>query len=210
MNLERTLITGASSGIGLHLAREFARHGHPLVLVAPAQAELEQVATELRDNHNVEVRVFAKDLGQPEAPQCIFDTLAEDGMAVDILVNDAAVGQSGRFWETPLARDLSLLRVNLEAVVRFTKLFLPPMLQRQQGRILNLASMPGVQAGAEPALGHATSAFIRALSESLARELEGTGVTVTALCAADQQLMPEVAAAGYKAMMEAKRVVFLA
>jgi short-subunit dehydrogenase len=228
MNLERALITGASSGIGLHLAREFAQHGHPLVLIAPVEAELQQIARDFREEHNVEVRVIAKDLEQPDSPQQIADTLARDGMAVDILVNDAGLGQAGKFWEIPIERDISMLRLNVEAVVRLTKLFLPPMVQRQHGRILNLASVAGFEPGPNLALYHATKALILSLSEALATELDGTGVTVTALCPGPTDtdffikakmletrafqkahVMPpqEVAAAGYKALMAGKRVI---
>src|SRR3954470_9466549 len=99
---ETVLITGASSGIGLHLAHEFARHGHPLVLVAPVEAELNEIAAHMQGTHGVTARVIAKDLEQPNAAQEIFDELQRDGVAVDILVNNAGKGQTGPFWEIPL------------------------------------------------------------------------------------------------------------
>src|SRR5947209_19909297 len=99
MNSETALITGSSSGIGLHLAHEFAKHGHPVVLVAPVAAELEQIAQELRREHNIDAHVIAKDLEQPDAAQEIFDELQGKGVAIEILVNNAGHGQTGKFWE---------------------------------------------------------------------------------------------------------------
>src|SRR3954463_10874704 len=101
MNSETTLVTGATSGIGFHLAQEFASHGHPLVLVAPVEAELQQIASELEDQHGVSIRVIAKDLEEPQAAQQIFDELATNSVTIEILVNNAGHGQRGRFWDIP-------------------------------------------------------------------------------------------------------------
>ncbi|MDQ6655063.1 MAG: SDR family oxidoreductase [Verrucomicrobiota bacterium] len=226
MNTETALITGASSGIGLHLAHEFARHGHPLVLVAPVEAELREVAAELKTNSNAEVRVIAKDLEQPDAAQEIFDELQRAGVTIDILVNNAGHGQRGHFWEISLEQDLSMVRLNIEAVLRLTNLFLPPMLARGRGRILNTASVAGFEPGPMLAVYHATKAFVLSLSEALATELKETGVTLTALCPGptDTDFFPkadmtdtramqyaaapqEVAKAGYEALMEGERVI---
>jgi len=117
---ETVLITGASSGIGLHLAKECARHGHPLVLVAPVESELQQVAFVLTSAHPVKVRTIAKDLCQPDAAKEILEQLA--GAPVDILINNAGHGKKGKFWEIPLEDDLSMLHLNIEAVVRLTEL----------------------------------------------------------------------------------------
>ncbi len=106
MNNETALITGASSGIGLHLAREFAQHGHPVILVAPVEAELQQIAQSIRTEFNVEARVIAKDLELEDSAREIFDELQREGVTVDILVNNAGKGQNGKFWETPLERDI--------------------------------------------------------------------------------------------------------
>ncbi len=227
MNNQTTLITGASSGIGLHLAHEFARHGHPLVLVAPVESELEEIAAHMRTAHGVDAHVIAKDLERPEAAQEIFDHLGRSGISTDILVNNAGHGQKGKFWEIPLERDLSMLRLNIEAVVRLTKLFLPLLIVRK-GRILNTASVAGFEPGPGLAVYHATKAFVLSLSESLATELDDTGVTVTALCPGptDTDFFPkanmtetvafqkanlmapqDVASAGYKALMSGTRVV---
>lgn len=226
MNNETALITGSSSGIGLHLAHEFARNGHPVVLVAPVESELREVANELRAEGSPNVHVIAKDLEQPDSAQEIFDDLKGRNISIDILVNNAGHGQRGNYWEIDLERDLSMVRLNIEAVLRLTKLFLPPMLARKRGRILNTASVAGFEPGPLLAVYHATKAFVLSLSESLATELEDKGVTVTALCPGptDTDFFPkadmmdtrafqyaaapqDVAKAGYQAAMDGKRVI---
>ncbi|MBA2270384.1 MAG: SDR family oxidoreductase [Chthoniobacterales bacterium] len=182
MNKETALVTGASSGIGLHLAHEFARHGHPLVIAGPVQSELETAAEEFRSEHGVEVRVVAKDLEQENSAQEIFDELQAAGVEVDILVNNAGHGFHGKWWELSLEKDLSMIRLNIEAVMRMTKLFLPPMLQRHRGRVLNTASVAGFMPGPMLATYYATKAFVLSWSEALATELDDTPITVTALC----------------------------
>ena len=181
-NSQTALITGASSGIGLHLAREFAAHGHPLVLVAPVESELNLIAANLASANGVNVRVIAKNLERPESSQEIFDELELDGIPVDILVNNAGHGYRGKAWEIPIEQDLSMLRLNVEAVLRLTKLFIQPMIRRGRGRILNTASVAGFEPGPFLAVYHATKAFVRSWSEALAIEFEGSPITVTALC----------------------------
>lgn len=181
-NNKTTLVTGASSGIGLHLAHEFARHGHPLVIVAPVQSELEEIATEFKRDHGVEVQVIAKDLEEEKSAQEIFDELEGAGVEVEILCNNAGHGFHGKWWELPIEKDLSMIRLNIEAVMRLTKLFLPPMLERGHGRILNTASVAGFMPGPELATYFATKAFVLSWSEALAIELEDTAISVTALC----------------------------
>ena len=182
MNNETVLVTGASSGIGLHLAHEFAKHGHPLVIVAPVETELRAVAGHMKTQHGVDARVIAKDLEQPDAAQEIFAELQSAGVEIDILVNNAGHGFYGPWWEQPLEQDLSMLRLNVEAVLRLTKLFLPPMIRRGRGRILNTASIVGFEPGPLQATYSATKAFVLSWSEALASELEETPITVTALC----------------------------
>lgn len=179
---ENVLVTGASSGIGLHLAREFARHGHSLILVAPVLSELEEIAQQIEREFQVGVQPLARDLAQESSPQEIFDLLASSRTRIDILVNNAGLGQRGRFWENPPERDIEMIRLNIEAVVRLTRLFLPPMLERGHGHILNTASIAGFEPGPNLAVYHATKAFVLSFSESLATELQDTGVTLTALC----------------------------
>ncbi|MBV9998283.1 MAG: SDR family oxidoreductase [Verrucomicrobia bacterium] len=226
MSKETTLITGASSGIGLHLAKEFARHGHPLVLVAPVEAELQAVASDLRGSHNVDVRVIATDLREADSETAIRQGVGD--RAVDILVNNAGHGKKGKAWEIPLEEDLSMVRLNVEAVLRLTKMFLPPMVERGHGRILNTASVAGFEPGPGYAIYAATKAFVLSYSESLATELKDTGVTLTALCPGptdtdfftkadmmgtrafqEAQLMApqDVAETAYKALMSGDRVI---
>ncbi len=222
------LITGASSGIGYHLAREFARHGHSLILVAPVLSELERVSMEIEREFQVGVQPLARDLSQEHAPGELFATLSGSNTHVDILVNNAGLGQRGRFWENPPERDILMLRLNIEAVVRLTRLFLPPMLERRHGRILNTASIAGFEPGPTLAVYHATKAFVLSLSESLATELQETGVTLTALCPgptdtdffdkadmvdtaafqkANLMAPQDVAKAGYEGLMKGERVI---
>ena len=182
MKTQTALITGASSGIGLHLAHEFARQGHPLVITAPVESELQRAAQEFQSNHGVTARVIAKDLEQPNAAQEIFDELQGAGIEIDILVNNAGHGYHGKWWELPIEKDLSMLRLNIEAVLRLTKLFLPPMLARGRGRILNTASVAGFEPGPLLNTYFATKAFVLSWSEALAIELDDTPISVTALC----------------------------
>lgn len=225
---ETTLITGASSGIGQHLAREFARHGHPLVLVAPVASELSVLAADLQREFGVAVRPIPRDLTEENAPQEIFDALAAEGVGIEILCNNAGLGQRGKFWENPADRDITMVRLNVEAVVRLTRLFLRPMLDRGHGRILNTASIAGFEPGPQLAVYHATKAFVLSFSESLATELQDTGVTLTALCPgptdtdffrkadmidtpafqkANVMAPQPVAEAAYAALMKGERVV---
>ncbi len=220
------LITGASSGIGLHLAKEFARHGHPLILVAPVAEELQTIADGLQRDHGVAVRVMARDLREEKAAQEIFDEVEGGGTRLEILVNNAGHGQRGKFWEIPIETDISMVELNVLAYLRLTKLFLPEFIERGHGRILNTASVAGFMPGPLQAVYHATKAFVLSWSEALSAELEDTGVTVTALCPgatdtdffekADMQdtkafqtaMAPqEVAKTGYEALMDDKRVV---
>src|SRR5438094_9957259 len=157
---ETVLITGSTSGIGLHLAKEFARRGHPLVLVAPVESELQKVATELKTAGAVSVRIIAKDLEKSKAPQQIFDELSYERIYVDILVNNAGFSHRGKFWEIPIEQDISMLRLNIEAVLRLTKLFLPPMIGRPHGRVLNVQSVAGVEDGTSLAVYHDSEAVV--------------------------------------------------
>lgn len=179
---ETALVTGCTSGIGLHLARQFAKHGHPLVLVAPDAVELRSLAVSLATEFGVGTTPVAKNLEDSEAAEDIFYRLEREDISVDILVNNAGHGFRGKFWEIPIEKDLSMLRLNVEAVLRLTKLFLPPMLARGGGRILNTASVAGFEPGPLLNVYHSTKAFVLSFSEALAVELENTGVSVTALC----------------------------
>lgn len=225
---ERVLITGASSGIGLHLAHRFAAHGHPVCLVAPDATELDAVAADIRKAHGVEVMPVAADLEKKEAFAELDTVTRLAGWSIDILVNNAGHGFKGQYAEVPLSTHLSVLRLNVEAALRATSCFLPRMVKSRRGRILNTASIAGFEPGPGMAVYHASKAFILSWSEALATELEGSGVTVTALCPGptDTDFFPkgnleqsvafqkanlmdpeDVAHAGYDALMAGERVV---
>lgn len=176
------LITGASSGIGLELAKIFARNGFDLVLVARREHRLRTLASELESDPRARATVLPADLLAEEAPRRLFDAVAEAGIEVDVLVNDAGVLDLGAFREIPLASHLRLIELNVSALVALTHLWVPAMVARGSGRILNVASLAAFQPVPSLAVYAATKAFVLSLTEALSEELRGTGVTVTALC----------------------------
>jgi uncharacterized protein len=176
------LITGASGGIGYELAKLFAKDHHNLVLVARNQPRLAQVADELRRQFGITVRTFAFDLTEPTAPQSLFGQLQREGVAVDVLVNNAGYGRYGEFADVPLEESLGQIQLNVTALVELTKLFLGPMLERRSGKILNVASTAGFQPGPLMAVYYATKAYVISFSEALANELADKGITVICLC----------------------------
>jgi short-subunit dehydrogenase len=222
------LITGASSGIGLNLAREFARHGHPVSLVAHDPVELVAAAQQVRSEATALVETMVCDLRDGPDIAHLIAELKSRGRDIEILCNNAGVGFRGRFPDIPEEDHLSVVRLNVEAVVRLTRALLPMMLARGHGRILNTASIAGFEPGPMLATYHASKAFVLSLSESLATELADTAVTVTALCPGpvDTDFFPkagmveskafqkmnlmapqDVAAEAYKALMAGDRVV---
>jgi short-subunit dehydrogenase len=176
------LITGASSGIGLELAREFAAHGHDLVLVARSASRLEDIAAELKRAHAVDARVLVKDLSLPTAAEDVHREVTGAGLVVEVLVNNAGFGVYGRFVETEWERELEMLRLNVVALTDLTKRFARDMIARRRGRVLNVASTAAFQPGPHMAVYYASKAYVLSFSEALADELRGTGVTVTTLC----------------------------
>jgi short-subunit dehydrogenase len=182
MVAETVLITGASSGIGLELANCFAADGSRLILVARNGSALESLAEELRLNHKIEAQVFAADLALPETPNRIFAQLQEAGHKVDVLVNNAGFGAQGPFAQLPLDRQLSMLQVNITALTHLTRLFLPGMIERRRGGVLNVSSTAAFQPGPLMAIYYATKAYVLSFSEAIAEEVRESGLTVTALC----------------------------
>lgn len=184
---ETILITGASSGIGLELAKCFAAeqsgNGEArLVLVARNAAALEALAAELRRDHKIQVTVMTADLSLPETPRRIFAELSALKISVDVLVNNAGFGLHGTFVELPLQRQMEIIQVNVAALVELTGLFLPGMIQRKRGGILNVGSVAGFIPGPYMAIYYASKAFVQSFTEALAEELAGTtGITVTSL-----------------------------
>ncbi|MGN6552777.1 MAG: SDR family NAD(P)-dependent oxidoreductase [Verrucomicrobiota bacterium] len=217
------LITGASSGIGLELARLFAADRFNLVLLARNEARLNQLAEELRRDNGIEVQVLVQDLARPEAAQETFDAL--EGVPVSVLVNNAGFGFYGPFAELYLQKHSAVMQVNMVALVQLTHLFLKPMLERKRGRILNVASMAAFQPGPFVNVYYASKAFVHSFSYALAEEVEPVGITVTALCPGTthteffvrgqfgSQRAPltmdarTVAEAGYRGLMKGRRVV---
>lgn len=173
------LVTGASSGIGLHLAEELAAQGHDLVLVARRESALQSLAQRLR-RQGAAVTVIALDLSADA--DALIAELAELGLSPDVLVNNAGFGLFGKHADTDLADEQQLIDLNITALTRLTKQLLPAMLSRGQGRILNVASTAAFQPGPYMAVYYASKAYVLSYSEALAEELRGTGVSVTALC----------------------------
>ncbi|HZF02231.1 MAG TPA: SDR family oxidoreductase [Methylomirabilota bacterium] len=179
---ETVLITGASSGIGLELAKCFAADGNRLILVARNTEALEKLAEELRRKNKIEAVVLTADLSLPETPKKIFEKLRAQNISVDVLVNNAGFGAIGAFEQLPLERQIEMIHVNVTALTELTRLFLPEMVQRRRGSILNVGSVAGFVPGPGMAVYYATKAFVQSFSEALAAELKGSGVTVTVLC----------------------------
>jgi short-subunit dehydrogenase len=176
------LITGATAGIGYAFAQIMAADGYALALVARDQPRLLERARFLENEFKVQVKVLAKDLSNPASAPEIFQQLQRDNFPVSVLVNNAAFGVFGPFAETDLEQELRMMRVNMDAVVQLTKLFLQPMLQRRAGKILNVASTASFQPGPALVLYAASKAFVYSFSCALSVELEGTGVSATVLC----------------------------
>jgi uncharacterized protein len=179
---ETVLITGASSGIGLELAKCFAADGCRLILVARNTPALEKLAEELRRENKIEAIVLNADLSLPETPRRVFSELSARKISIDVLVNNAGFGLHGAFTELPLQRQLEILQVNITALTELTGLFLPGMIERMRGGILNVGSVAGFLPGPSMAVYYATKAFVLSFSEALAEELAGTGLTVSVLC----------------------------
>ncbi len=222
------LITGASGGIGLELARLFARDGYNLVLVARGEDKLDHVKTQLEKRRGISVRTIPKDLADPRAPEEIFNELEQADVQIDVLVNNAGYAMFDPFIEMDTKRVLDMLQVNIMALTHLSRLFLPGMVQRGHGRVLNLGSTASFLPGPLMACYYASKAYVLSFSEAIANEMHGTGVTVTALCPGptetgfqkrasieDSRLIKgrrimgaaTVARTGYKALMAGKPLV---
>jgi hypothetical protein len=176
------LITGASSGIGEGFARALARRGRSLILVARSADKLEALASVLRAAHSVEVVALPSDLSVRGSAATIARQLAERGLQVDLLINNAGFGARGLFWDLSLDRQLQMMRLNIGALVELTHLLLPPMIAARRGTILNVSSTAGFQPMPYTAVYGATKAFVTAFSEALREELREFGVKVVTLC----------------------------
>jgi uncharacterized protein len=174
------LITGASSGIGAELADLCAADGYGLILIARRADRLEQLAAALTSRYGVTVRTLAADLADPTAPTAIHQQTR--GEPVEILINNAGFGLRGRYDQTDWEAELRLMQVNIIALTHLTKLFVKDMMQRGSGRILNVGSTAAFVPGPLMAMYYASKAFVVSFSHALAKEFEGSGISVTVLC----------------------------
>jgi short-subunit dehydrogenase len=176
------LITGASSGIGEAFARQLAAEGRSLVLVARRTDRLQALAAELRGAHAIDAHVVTKDLSLREARRELFEETERLGLEVECLVNNAGFGTNGAFSDLPLERELEQIRLNVEALVELTRRYLPGMVSRKKGIIVNLGSTGSFLPVPYMATYGGTKAFVLSFSEAVAAEVAGSGVRVLALC----------------------------
>jgi short-subunit dehydrogenase len=176
------LVTGASSGIGAEIARQLAARGRGVTLTARRKDRLEALADELTERHGVRAETVACDLSSPAARKRMVKTLAERGRDVEVLVNNAGFGSAGRFQELDPEAELRMVRTNVEAVVDLCTEYVPQMVARRRGAVLNVASVAAYQPVPRQATYAATKAFVLSFTEGLHVDLKGTGVTATTLC----------------------------
>lgn len=215
------LITGASSGIGRELANIHASKGGNLVIVSRTKADLLKVKEEIESTYNVQVDYIAKDLTKITSAQEIYDEIKAKDITIDYLMNNAGYGGQGLFYERSWEKDLGMIQVNVLALTNLTRLFLPDFVARNSGKILNTSSTASFMPGPLQAVYFATKSYVTSFSNSIASELEGTNVTVTALLPGaintnfaktsgmdktalfDKTFSPKVVAkAGYNGMLE--------
>jgi short-subunit dehydrogenase len=175
------LVTGASSGLGAALAREFARHGHDLVLSARRRAPMEALAAEL-GALGAAATIVTADLAHPGGAGDLLRQLAAAGIAIDVLVNNAGLGSVGSFASVDAARSAEIVQVNIVALTELTRALLPAMLARRRGKIVLVGSTAAFLPVPNMAVYAATKAYVRSFGEALAQELKGSGVTVNVLC----------------------------
>lgn len=175
------LITGATSGIGLELARNCAKDGYNLILVARDEDELEHVSKTLQSEFGVTVTTMPKDLMEPGAAEELYQDIQSNGTQIDILINDAGQGERGKFWEIDLQRHLDIIQLNITALTVLTQLVLNDMVARNEGKILQVASSVSLTPGPLFAVYAASKAYVYSLSHALINELKDTNVTMTAL-----------------------------
>ena len=177
------LITGASAGIGATFARAYAAKGANLILVARREDRLRDLASELEAKHQIKTKIIAADLADPTAPQAIFDVLARENIPVDILINNAGYGLPGYYTDNDWAAHRAFLELMVTSYAHMTRLFLPGMLARDFGQIIQVASLAGLVPGSA---GHTlygpAKGFLVSFAQSLAAECDGTGVNSSALC----------------------------
>jgi short-subunit dehydrogenase len=173
------LVTGATSGIGLELAKLFVKDGYNLVIVARDQEELDKTATAL--GNTVEVITIAKDLFDSDNAFKVYDEVKAKGIEIDVLVNNAGHGLYGEFTDTDLKKELNIIQLNISSLVVLTKLFVQDMVKRGSGKILNTSSVASKSPGPWQSVYHATKAFVQSFTEAIRAEVKDKGVTLTAL-----------------------------
>ncbi len=179
MAKETVLITGASSGIGMGLAKLFAADGSDLVLVARREDRLNELAEELKSEHGIEVHVLPKDLSKKTSPKEIFNHLKKEKIEIDVLVNNAGFGSRGTVSELDTDLQVDMVQVNAAALTHLTSLFLPGIIERGQGGILNVGSLAGFQPGPNLAVYFATKAYVLSFTEALAEEISNPNIKVS-------------------------------
>jgi uncharacterized protein len=221
------LITGASNGIGLELAKVHAAKGDNLVLVARSKAKLDELKTALEKEFHISVYTIGQDLSLEDSAKAVYDETTGQNIRVDYLINNAGFGDFGMFAETDWNKEIKMIHLNITTLTQFTKLYLQDMVKRGSGKIMNVASTAAFQSGPTMAVYYATKAFVLSFSEAVDNEVRDKGVTVTTLCpgatesgfqaaAAMEEsnlvkgrklpTSKEVAEYGYSAMMKGKTV----
>ncbi|MBX2846082.1 MAG: SDR family oxidoreductase [Saprospiraceae bacterium] len=175
------LVTGASSGIGKEFAHIHAERGGDLIIVARREEKLQAIKSSLEAQHKIAVHVIAKDLTQPNACKGIFDEVTQKGLQVDYLINNAGFGGRGKFHERDWDKDHAMIQLNIVALTELTRLFLPSMVTRNAGKILNVSSTASLLPGPLQAVYFATKAYVTSFSNAISEELSDTKITVTAL-----------------------------
>ena len=179
MAKETVLITGASSGIGMGLAKLFAADGSDLVLVARREDRLNELAEKLKSEHGIEVHVLPKDLSKKTSPKEIFNHLKKEKIEIDVLVNNAGFGSRGMVSELDTDLQVDMVQVNAAALTHLTILFLPGIIERGQGGILNVGSLAGFQPGPNLAVYFATKAYVLSFTEALAEEISNPNIKIS-------------------------------
>jgi short-subunit dehydrogenase len=182
MKKHTVMVTGASSGIGMELARLFAQNGHSLVLLARGRKALEALALELQTQYKISALVLEADLSDPKTPSNIAQELVRRNLQIDVLVNNAGFGLMGPHAELDIQRQMDMVQVNITSLVNLTRLLLPGMLVRNTGGVLNVASTAAFLAGPNMAIYYATKAFVLSYTEALHEEVGGTQLHVSCLC----------------------------
>lgn len=182
MENNTALITGSYGGLGTCFVNIHAGKGGDLILVGRSQEKLDAQAKEMENKYHITAHTISADLSSPEAAQQIYDTCKSNNWQVDVLINNAGFGGQGDFTrERTMEQDMSMIAVNVETPTRLMKLFLPDMVKRGSGKVLNVSSTAAIMPGPLQAVYYATKAYMTSVSNSIWRELQGTGVTVTAL-----------------------------